>query len=390
MLERRRDTMRTGPNAAELLGLMHDQVEDHALILLDADGVVVDWMMGATRIFGRDAAAMRGGTIERLFTPEDRAADVPRNEREHAERSGKAEDDRWMLRRDGVRFWASGFVDCLRRGDGSVVGFAKMLRDRTDQRGQVEALRNRLAALEGDAERNVVVLGTLAHELRNPLAVLANAAELVDAAHRGDPKLAYAVQVLRRQTKYLTTLVDDLLETARVRTGKATLHTERVALGAIVDAALESVGPAYRERRQTIEVLLPTAPVMLGADRVRLTQVVANLLTNASKFSDPESRVWLKAVVEGDEAVIRVEDRGRGIAAEMLPRVFDLLSQAESPVRDRERGLGLGLTLVKEYVELHGGVVQVRSEGIGRGSEFAVRLPLAKRVVGGGGGSPAA
>jgi PAS domain S-box-containing protein len=359
---------------------MHDQAEDHALILLDADGVVVAWMMGATRVFGCDAATMVGGTIEGLFTPEDRAVDVPRNEREHAERSGKAEDDRWMLRCDGARFWASGFLDCLRAPDGSVAGFAKVLRDRTDHRGQVEALRNRVDALEGDAERNVVMLGTLAHELRNPLAVLANAAELIDAAHPGDPKLAYAVQVLRRQTGYVRTVVDDLLETARVRTGKAVLHKERVALGAIVDAALESVGPAYRERRQTIEVLLPTAPVVLEADRVRLTQVLANLLTNASKFSDPDSRVWVKAVVEGDEAVIRVEDHGRGIAAEMLPRVFDLLCQAEPRTREPQRGLGLGLALVKEYVELHGGVVQVRSEGVGRGSEFAIRLPLPKSV----------
>jgi two-component system CheB/CheR fusion protein len=368
---------RKEPDAGDLLRLMHDQAEDHALILLDPEGVVVAWMMGARRIFGRDAESMVGQTIECLFTPEDRALEAPRSEREHALRSGKAEDDRWMLRSDGARFWASGFLDCLRHPDGSIAGFAKVLRDRTDVRGQVEALRNRVEALAADDARNVVMLGTLAHELRNPLAVLTNAADLIDLARPGDPKLSYALRVLRRQTGYVKTLIEDLLETARIRTGKATLHAERVSLAALVDQALEIVAPAYRERGQTIEVLLPPTPIMLEVDRVRLTQVLVNLLTNASKFSESDRRVWVKAVVEADELVIRVEDRGRGIAAEMLPYVFDLLSQAESPARERERGLGLGLALVKEYVELHGGVVQVRSEGIGRGSEFAIRLPLA-------------
>jgi two-component system CheB/CheR fusion protein len=375
--------MRTGPDATELLRLMHEQADDHAVILLDANGAVVAWMMGAARIFGRDAEAMLGATIECLFTPEDRAAGAPRTEREHAERSGKAEDDRWMLRSDGVRFWASGFLDCLRHPDGSVAGFAKVLRDRTDVRGQIEALRNRAEALEADDARNAVMLGTLAHELRNPLAVLTNAADLIDLAHPGDAKLAYALHVLRRQTSYVRTVIDDVLEMARIRTGKATLRTERVALGAIADDAVEMVSQSFRDRRQALEVLLPPHPVELEADRVRLTQVLVNLLANASKFSDVGGRVWVKVVVEADEVVVRVVDEGCGIAPEMLPHVFELLSQAAPQPHERDRGLGLGLALVKEYVELHGGVVQVRSEGIGCGSEFAIRLPLPPEIAAG-------
>jgi two-component system CheB/CheR fusion protein len=360
----------------ELLRLMYEQSQDYALILLDDRGAVVAWMMGAERIFGRDADEMRGRTIERLFTPEDQSNQVPETELDHARRSSRAEDDRWMVRSDGGRFWASGFVHCLERPDGRVAGYAKLLRDRTDQRGQVETLRNRIEALEAEDERKIVMFGTLAHELRNPLSVLTNAAQLIDLAYPGDSKLAYPLQVLRRQVAYVGSLVNDLLEIVRSRTGKAVLHVARFALRAVIDEAIESVEPETHRRRQHVEVLMPSEPVELEGDRVRLTQVFANLLTNASKFSPTGSPIWVKGVVEGDEIAVRVEDRGRGISPAMLPHVFDLLTQAEGDKGDRAPGLGLGLALVKEFVELHGGVVQVRSEGVGRGSEFTVRLPL--------------
>ncbi len=360
----------------ELLRLMYEQAEDYALILLDPRGVVVAWMMGATKLFGHGADEMVGRTLEGLFTPEDEAAGARESELEHARRSDRAEDDRWMVRSDGVRFWASGFVHSLRDARGAVVGFAKVLRDRTDVRGQIEALRNRVDALAAEENRQVVMFGTLAHELRNPLGAVTNAVHLIDATYPGDPKLSYALQLLRRQVGYVSTLINDLLEVTRARTGKAVLRLAPLELKPLVDESLQTVDAELRGRGQRVEVLLPTAPVTLYGDRVRLTQVFINLLTNASKFSEPDATIWIKATVEADEAVVRVEDHGRGIPAAMLPHVFDLLSQAEHEPADRSRGLGLGLAIVKEYVELHGGVVQVRSEGIGRGSEFTVRLPL--------------
>lgn len=361
----------------ELLRLMHQQSHDQALILLDGRGITVAWMMGAERIFGRDADEMVGHSLERLFTPEDRANDVPQTELEHARRSSRAEDDRWMMRSDGARFWASGFVHCLQHADGTVAGYSKVLRDRTDLRGQVEALRNRIDALEAEDARKLVMFGMLAHELRNPLSVLTNAAELVDLAYPGDAKLAYAVQVLRRQIAYVGSLTNDLLEVVRARTGKAVLHVARLELQAVVDAAIETVEPEISGRQQRIEMLLPPVPVELDGDCVRLTQVFVNLLTNASKFSPAGAPIWIKGTVEGDEVVVRVEDRGRGIPAAMQPHVFDLLSQADGEDSETLAGLGLGLALVKDFVELHGGVVQVRSEGVGCGSEFTVRLPVA-------------
>jgi two-component system CheB/CheR fusion protein len=356
---------------------MYEQAEDSALIHLDARAVTVAWMMGATKIFGWSAEDMVGHTIERLFTPEDEAAGAREGELEHARGSSRAEDDRWMMRRDGVRFWASGFVHCLRNADGSVAGYAKLLRDRTDLRGQVETLRNRVESFAVQEQRKDVMLGTLAHELRNPLGAITNAVQLVDLAYPDDPKLALPMQILRRQIGFVRALVDDLTEVVRARIGKAELHVEPLYVRDILEDALQTVEAQIHERAQRVYLLLPPSPVAIAGDRVRLQQVFVNLLTNASRFSARGGRIWVKAVNEADEMVVRVADEGQGIAPSLLPHVFDMLSQAPaSEPTERDRGLGLGLAIVKEYVELHGGVVQVRSEGIGRGCELTVRLPL--------------
>lgn len=352
------------------------QATDHALILLQPDGRILAWLMGSAKIFGYDGSEMIGSTIERLFTAEDRQDKVPANELELAAKYGTAEDDRWMVRKDGVRLWASGVVTCLRERGGAIAGFSKLLRDRTDTRGQVEALRNRADALAEEDRRKTLVLGTLAHELRNPLGVLANAVQLIDLAHPKDPKLSYATQLIGRQTKFLSTLIEDLLEVVRIRTGKAGLQIREIRLRGMIDEAVESVGAALRGKEQRVEVVMPPAPIVLKVDATRVKQVLINLLSNASKFSDAGATIWVKATTEGDEAVVRVTDQGRGIPAEMLPHVFELFSQSDAAPRDAGAGLGLGLAIVKEYVELHGGSVQVRSEGVGQGSEFVVRLPL--------------
>jgi two-component system CheB/CheR fusion protein len=365
-----------------LLPLMLEQARDHALVLLDAHGRVVAWLMGATPIFGHDAVDMLGSTIERLFTPEDRERKVPSNELTVAAQFGTSEDDRWMVRGDGSRFWASGMVRCLRAADGSIAGFSKLLRDRTDVRGQIESLRNRADALIEEDKRKTVVLGTLAHELRNPLGVLANAVQLIDMAYPQDPKLSYAVQLIGRQTRFLSTLIEDLLEVVRARTGKIALQVRTVALKEVLEDALESASAGLRQKGQQVEMLLPQVPIVLDADPTRLKQVFINLLSNAVKFSGQGATIQIGATTEGDEAVVRMEDQGHGIPPELLPHIFELFSQAPGPPQDGADGLGLGLSIVKEYVELHGGTVQVRSAGPGQGSEFIVRLPLKSAPAG--------
>jgi two-component system CheB/CheR fusion protein len=279
-----------------------------------------------------------------------------------------------MVRKDGLRIFATGVTNRLADAAGRPVGFSKILRDRTDLRAQLDNLKNQASEFDAEDRRKTVLLSTLAHELRTPLGVLSNAAELIEIGAPGQPRLADATSLIRRQVKYLQSLVEDLLELGRVKAAKVTLQLERIDLRGVVDAAIETVGAALRDSGQVVEVIVPS--IEIDADALRLRQVLVNLLSNASKFSPQGARVWVKGTTEGREAVLRVIDEGHGIAPDLLPGVFDLFTQGATPDPAPRAGLGLGLTLVKEYVELHGGRVQVRSEGPGRGSEFIVRLPL--------------
>jgi PAS domain S-box-containing protein len=361
----------------ELLALLLRQAKEHALILLDPRGTVVGWLGGAEQVFDYTAAEMVGQPVSRLFTPDDLQRGLADHELEVARHNGAAEDDRWMLRKDGSRVWVNGVVVALRDDSGQVVGFGKTLRDRTDVRAQIDALENRVAALLKADERKNVFLGTLAHELRNPLAPLVNAVQLLRLRRPGDPDLAYSVQLIERQVEFLRRLVDDLLDVTRIGAGKIELKKEPVSLGEVLRRVMESCRPRAEERRQHVELILPTGAIVVEGDRARLQQVFVNLVTNAVKYTPEGGRVWVKATVEGKEAAVDVEDTGMGISAEVLPKIFDLFTQEEESRYRSEGGLGIGLALVKSLVTLHGGTVQVRSGGKGKGSQFTVRLPLA-------------
>ena len=354
-----------------------EQARESALILMDVEGTIVAWLMGAERTFGHSPGEMVGQKLDVLFTPEDRERGIPDLERETALKHGLGENDRWMVRKDGVRIFVTGVTTRLLGASGQPVGYAKTLRDRTDLRAQIDNLRNQAAAFEGESRRKDLLLGTLAHELRTPLGVLSNAAHLIEIASEGEGRLRDATALIRRQVKYLQALVDDLLELGRLKAAKVKLELARVELRAVLDAALETASASLRERRQHAEVIMPQ--IAVDADDTRLRQVFVNLISNASKFSPEGSRVWIKGTTEDGEAVLRFIDEGHGIPTELLPRVFDLFTQGTAGETPRA-GMGLGLTLVKEYVELHGGRVQVRSEGPGRGSEFIVRLPLPEKI----------
>jgi two-component system CheB/CheR fusion protein len=359
-----------------LLHLLLEQSKDHALILTDAAGLVVGWFPGAEQVFGYTPPEMIGQPVLRLFTPEDRERGLADHELEIARRDGRSEEDRWMLRKDGNRVWTSGIVMALRDKGGALCGFGKVLRDRTDVRGQVESLENRLSALLKADERKNIFLGTLAHELRNPLAPLVNALQLMRLTRPADPDLVYPVKLIERQVEFLRRMVDDLLDLTRIGAGKIELQKARVDLNEALRRAAEACRPRAEERRQAFHVLLPPTPIPVEADPARLQQVFVNLLTNAVKYTPEAGTVWLKSTVEGNEAVARVEDTGVGIAEAMLPRIFDLFTQEEESRYRSDGGLGIGLSLVKSLVTLHGGTVQVRSEGRDKGSEFTVRLPL--------------
>lgn len=230
-------------------------------------------------------------------------------------------------------------------------------------------------ALAGEAERKDQFLAMLAHELRNPLHPITNAATVIENCHPTDPKIAWAGQVIERQTRQLARLVEDLMDVARIARGKVTLHREPVDLRMIIGRARDQTQPLFDGSRQRLTVEMPDEALWVEGDVVRLTQIVANLLNNASKYSEPgtETRVMLGA--SDDEVTLRVIDQGAGISAAMLPHVFDLFSQEDKTLDRAQGGLGIGLSLVDRLVRLHGGSVYAESAGRGRGSEFRVVLP---------------
>ena len=257
----------------------------------------------------------------------------------------------------------------IRDGRGRVVGVVLVFRDITERRASEQRLH------ENDRRKDEF-LAMLAHELRNPLAPIRNAAHTLTLLGQPDERLRWVSGVIERQVGLLTRLVDDLLDVSRITSGKITLQHERVPVAAAVIAqAVETARPAAESRREALEVEVADDVGVVEGDSARLVQAVGNLLDNAIKYSEEGGRVRLTARAEAQEVVIAVRDEGVGIDAELLPHVFDLFIQADRSLERRQGGLGIGLTLVRRLVEMHGGRVAVASEGAGRGSEFTIRLP---------------
>jgi PAS domain S-box-containing protein len=249
------------------------------------------------------------------------------------------------------------------------------IRDITDRRRLERQVQEQSAALEDSNRRKDEFLAILSHELRNPLAAILNAIQLFHLATETDPTQNKAKGIVERQVGQLIHLVDDLLETTRIVTGAIVLRIERCDAGEIIRRTIEGMTHAAASHGHRLGLSLPANPVWLDADPARVEQVVSNLLGNAIKYTDPGGRIDVSAVQEGAELVLRIRDSGIGIAPELLPRVFDLFTQADRSLIRSQGGLGIGLTIVQRLVKMHQGTVQAISQGLGLGSEFVVRLP---------------
>jgi signal transduction histidine kinase/ActR/RegA family two-component response regulator len=260
----------------------------------------------------------------------------------------------------------------------SAVRTALRARERQLQIREHLAERERSEQVLREADRRKdEFLAILAHELRNPLAPIRNSVHILRATSRSEPVVEHVGEVIERQVNQMVRLVDDLLEVSRITRGTIDLRREEVDLAGTLASAVETSMPLIEQGGQRLAVALPAEPLTVAGDSVRLTQVFANLLNNAAKYTAAGGEIELRAERAGDSIEVAVRDTGRGIPAEMLPRVFEMFAQVDrSPDRVRG-GLGIGLTLVKRLVEMHGGSVEARSEGLGKGSEFVVRLPLA-------------
>jgi signal transduction histidine kinase len=217
-------------------------------------------------------------------------------------------------------------------------------------------------------------LATLAHEMRNSLSPVHNAVQILRLKGADTPDLCWGRDVIERQVKQMTRLIDDLLDISRITRDKLELRKERVELAEVVTAAVETSRPLIEECGHQLTVKLPPEPIYLYADQMRLAQVYMNLLTNAAKYTDRGGHIWLTAERDGSDVLVRVKDTGVGIPAEKLPRLFEMFFQIDQSVERSHGGLGIGLSLVRQLVELHGGSVKAHSGGVGKGSEFTVRL----------------
>jgi len=267
-------------------------------------------------------------------------------------------------------------ISPIKDADGRVVGASKIVRDFTERKRAEEKLQRLAADLSEADRRKNEFLAMLAHELRNPLAPISNAARALRLASADPAAVESASKMLERQVGQMSRLVDDLLDMSRITRGKIELRREQVELAPIVEQAVEAVRPHYQSMNHELTVVLPSQPMRLNADPARLTQVIDNLLNNAGKFTDKGGRIALTVERDGDQARIRVRDSGIGVAADQLPRLFEMFVQVDTSLERSRDGLGIGLTLVKTLVEMHGGSIEARSDGPGRGSEFEVRLPL--------------
>ena len=368
-------TRPSAPPAEELLRLFLEQTEEYALFFTDPDGTVTDWYRGAEHIFGFTADEMVGKSARHLFNPEDLERGAADHELALARAAKRAEDDRWHVRKDGARFWGSGALFALHDGAGRITGYAKMVRNRTDVKTQTESLDNRILALEGTLERTRVFLATLAHEMRNPLAPLANAAQLlrIDASGKTSEE---ALRIIDRQVALLSRLVEDLMDTARISSGKVELKLAVVDLRELFDAAAQMARPTADARGLRFDALPIAGKVPVCVDAQRMHQVFANLLDNAVKYTPRGGKIVFNLTTEGGDAIVRVEDSGIGMSPEIQPRIFELFTQEDSARKHARGGVGLGLALVHDLVALHNGTVQARSEGRDKGSVFTVRLPM--------------
>ena len=286
-------------------------------------------------------------------------------------------------RPDGSRVTINANIVPLKDCQGRVTGAINCFYDITERSRLERKTQEQAQALIDQHRRKDVFLAMLSHELRNPLAPLTSAVELLRLQKNPDPVYSQACHVIERQVSQMKHLLDDLLEVSRITSGNVRLRKEPVCVADIVQMALETAQPLIHKRRHQLTVSLPPHPVWLDADATRLVQVLVNLLNNAAKNTDEGGKLWLSVVQEGDAgptaggavAVVKVRDNGMGIAAELLPHVFDLFTQAERTIDRSQGGMGIGLNLVRQLVRLHGGSVEAHSI-LGQGSEFVVRLPV--------------
>jgi PAS domain S-box-containing protein len=348
------------------LRLMIEGVKDHAIFYVDESGRIASWNAGAQRLLGYRSEEAVGLDTSVLYADSDRAASAPEADLATARQVGFVQTTGWRLKSDGTRLWTDVTISSLKNDDETLRGFVEVVQDLTERR--------RIQALEVESRRIHEFIAMLSHELRNPLAPISNSVYVLQRTV-SDAPARELIDVIGRQTALLSRLVDDLLDASRIGSGKIQVHLQATDMTAIVMAAVDSLRPSVQDKDHALRIDLEGNPITVPGDSVRLTQVVVNLLSNAIKYTPPGGRISVRLACLHNSAVLKVADSGPGMSAELKQTVFEPFVQGPRDPDRVDSGLGLGLTLVKRVVELHGGSVSILSRP-GLGSTFTVALPL--------------
>jgi PAS domain S-box-containing protein len=338
----------------------------------------VIWSVKTRELFGVDAETpITIDVFESCLHPED--VEPNRKRTEDALATGEYENEYRVVLPGGAVRWIAARGLFLRDDRGRPTRMLGVVADTTERKRLEEELHHQSEALREADRRKDQFLATLAHELRNPLAPVRNAVQVLHMKGPATPELRWARDVIDRQVQGMTRLIDDLMDVSRISLGKLELKRERVELASVVHGAVETSRPLIEQQRHELTVTVPPDPVVLDGDVTRLAQVFANLLNNAAKYTEPGGRIDLTVDRQGGEVAVSVKDNGIGIPTDKLGSVFEMFAQVQGSLERSQGGLGIGLSLVNRLVEMHDGSIEARSDGSGKGSEFVVRLP----VVGG-------
>jgi PAS domain S-box-containing protein len=381
---REEDWKRDGEN---LFRLMVESVSDYSIFAIDTGGRILSWNKGAEEVFGYRKEEIVGESFEILFTPEDRSQGAPERELENVRCNGRSGENRWHLRKDGSRLRVSGLVNPLRDEAGNLVGYVKVARgdeeeaaarERAEEKREEDLERERVARSESeDASRmKDEFIALISHELRSPLNAILGWTRILRQGRPDEELYQRATEIIERSARMQSQLIDDLMDTARIVRGKVKLEVQPVNLAPLIERAMDVVRPAADAKGITLDAILAREADQITGDPDRLQQVVWNLLSNAVKFTTEGGRVEVKLGRVDPYIQISVRDTGCGIPPEFMPYLFERYRQADASAARRKGGLGLGLSLVRQLVEMHGGSVTAESEGEDKGATFIVKLPV--------------
>lgn len=360
--------------------LVAESTHDFAIIILDDHGAITDWNTGAELIFGYTKDEVLGAYYDLIFSPEDRSSGVPESELRAAREHGRGEDERWHVRKDGSRFYCSGEVTLLKSN--SLQGYVKIARDLTGHKRTQDEQSQRLMETQTKSHLKDEFFAVMSHELKHPLNLIQLNAELLRRlpATKAAGSAIKAVNTICEAVSSQARIIDDLLDVARVRTGKLKLKKQPVDLIRTLQD-IHGVVLADGHRRQvTLQTPSDYGPLIVEVDPTRIEQVIWNLVNNALKFTPEGGQVQLVLSRSEGRAQLDVIDSGIGLADESLEKIFDLFGQAENQHLTHQReGLGIGLSLVRQLVEAHEGSVSVHSKGLGFGCTFSIWLPLCEQ-----------